>query len=62
MKTVTFYNPKDMETQLEIFINSKDEISISITDGERPETIISLEKQDVKELIVDLLKLLKEVW
>jgi hypothetical protein len=61
MKKISYYNTNDVETELEIFINSKEEITFSLDDGGSPATSISLPIEDVEELIIDLQKLLKEI-
>lgn len=60
MKKTTYYNTNDVETELEIFINSKEEISLGISDNVFPPTYISLTREDVEELIIDLQKLLNQ--
>jgi hypothetical protein len=61
MKKTSYYNLQDVETELEVFINTKDEVTFSLGDGQMPETTISLTKEDVEELIIDLQKLLKQI-
>jgi hypothetical protein len=61
MKKTTYYNAELPEVELEIFINIKEEITFSMTDGTMPETTISLNKEEVEELIIDLQKLLKQI-
>jgi hypothetical protein len=61
MKKTTYYNPNDVETELEIFINTKDEITFTADCGDYPPFSISLTKEDVEELIFDLQKLLKQI-
>jgi hypothetical protein len=61
MKKTTYYNSNDVETELEIFINTKNEITFSLNDGNSPATTISLIKEDVEEIFIDLQKLLKQI-
>ena len=60
MKKISYYNTNDVETELEIFINSKEEITFSIDDGGSPATSISLTRDDVEELIIDLQRLIND--
>jgi hypothetical protein len=61
MKKTTYYNVNDIETELEIFINTKDEITFSSGIYDYNGFSISLTREDVKELIIDLLKMLKQI-
>jgi hypothetical protein len=60
MKKISYYNTNDVETELEIFINSKEEITFSLDDGGSPATSISLTRDDVEELIIDLQRLIND--
>ena len=60
MKKISYYNTNDVETELEIFINSKEEITFSLDDGGSPATSISLQREDVEELIIDLQRLIND--
>jgi hypothetical protein len=59
MRKTSYYNENDIENELEIFINSKEEITFSLDDGSSPASTISLTKEDVEEMVLDLQKLLK---
>ncbi len=61
MKKTTYYNSNDVERELEIFINTKNEITFSLNDGNSPATTISLIREDVEEIFIDLQKLLKQI-
>jgi hypothetical protein len=60
MKKTIYYNESDSETELNFFINNKKEISFFIeTSGQNPSSI-SLQMEDVKDMIRELEKLICE--
>jgi hypothetical protein len=58
MRKTSYYNLEDSDLELEIFINSKDEITFMMEDSSFPALSISLSKEDVLDLIEDLKKLI----
>ena len=62
MRKISYYHADDVETELEIFINTKEEITFSLDNGGSPANTISLPKEDVEELIIDLQRLLNNYF
>ena len=60
MKKTSYYNLENPDTELEIFINNKNEITF-YSEGYGLDFSISLPKEDIEEMIIELQKLLKQL-
>jgi hypothetical protein len=58
MKKTTYYNEKNVNSELTFFINDKSEISFFIDQFDYPPNSISLDYTDVKDMIIELKKLI----
>jgi hypothetical protein len=61
MRKISYYNVEDVENELQIFINIKNEITFYSQGYGYPDFSISLSKEDIDEMIIDLQKLSNEI-
>jgi len=59
MKKTTYWNETESECELSFFINDTSEISFFIDMFDCPSSSISLELKDVKDMIIELQKLVE---
>jgi hypothetical protein len=59
MKKTTYWNKTESQCELSFFISGKSEISFFIDMFDCPSSSISLELEDVKDMIIELQKLVE---